>query len=52
MLVDDVEYGRGSGTTKSAAREEASRRALRALYIDDAKGTMRGALVPTYPILL
>lgn len=37
MVVDEVEYGRGAGTTMMAAKEEASRRALRSLYIDLAK---------------
>jgi hypothetical protein len=34
ILVNGVEFGRGSGTTLGAAREEAARRALRAIYID------------------
>jgi hypothetical protein len=36
VIVNDVEYGRGFGTTRGAAREEAARRSLRAIYHDRA----------------
>jgi hypothetical protein len=36
ILVNNVEYGRGFGTTLGAAREEAARRTLRAIYHDRA----------------
>lgn len=37
ILVDKKEYGRGTGTTLAAAKEEASRQVLRTIYGDRVK---------------